>query len=471
MTDDQLELRLREWYRTEIPADEAAPAALRASVATIPKPTAVPSRRVASRRGITLLAAAALTGLLAGNALVGGSLDSRPGPVVPPSQSPFPSERAEIASPSPAPQSATPLPTAEPCLTDTMTVLTGDAMRSTTGVELGDPVNLGRARGAYTGGSFVRRGLVWSVGPGEGPVRPIAAIVDPPIVFDVVDLSPDGSDALLRAGTLSVNGPDPECVDLYAVRTDGSGATRLTPFRGGRSVSGAAFSPDGTRVAYSGWGLGGDTITVLDLGSGRTVDQPCGAIFGFIPERIEWSPTSERVAMICSEAVTVFDAGGETDPARVQSTSQQLLFGWTDAGELLVSTDRGDILAFDVESQTSTTIGRYLVQDMDQVVPSTGGFSPDGRWLVFQGVPWGEDAMVGYLVSTTGGAPIRILNADEAGSSISWSADGRTVIAAHETGRSGEDGPEQVLGGLDPETLRWSEIGPLLSGQGVWQIP
>ena len=27
MTDDQLELRLRDWYRAEVPADETAPAA------------------------------------------------------------------------------------------------------------------------------------------------------------------------------------------------------------------------------------------------------------------------------------------------------------------------------------------------------------------------------------------------------------------------------------------------------------
>ena len=478
MNDQELEQRLRSWYKAEVPTDLAAPADLRSKVVTIPRPTTQSRRRSNRPRGFTLLAAAALTGLLAGTALVGGMLGSRPDPVVRPTQPPFPSERAAIASPSPTPQGATPSPMAGPCLTDTMTVLTGEATRAMTGIEIGDSVNLGPARGVYIGGSginggtgIIRRGIVWSVGPGEGPARPIAAIVDPPIVFDVVDLSSDGTSVLMRAGTLSINSPEPECVDLYAVRTDGSGATRLTPFRGGRSVSGAAFSPDGTRVAYSGWGLQGDAITVLDLGSGRSVDQPCGATFGFTLDRIEWSPTGDRVAAACSGIVTVFDAGGARDPAHVQSTSQQLLFGWTDAGDLLVSTDRGDILSFDVESQTSTTIGQYIVHDMEQVSPSAGGFSPDGRWLVFQGVRDAGSAMVGFLVPTSGGTPTRILNEDEASSTIAWSTDGRTLIAAHETGRSVEDVPEQVLGGLDPGTLRWSEIGPLLNGQGVWQIP
>ena len=471
MTDQELELRLRSWYEAEVPADLAAPADLRSNVATIPRPTTQSWRGSRRPRGFILVAAAALTGLLAGTALVGGLLGSRPSPVVLPSKPPFPSEQAAIASPSSTPQSATPSPTAAPCLTDTMTVLTGDAMRATTGVGLGDSTNLGPARGVYIGGwGYIRRGLVWSVGPGEGLPRPIAEIADPPIVFDVVGLSADGSSALLRAGTLSVNGPDPECVDLYAVRTDGSGATRLTPFRGGRSVSGAAFSPDGRRVAYTWWGSD-DSITVLDLASGQAVDRRCGALFGFTPNRIEWSPTGEEVAVACSGIVTVFDAEGATEPVAVQSTSPQLLFGWIDDGDLLVSTDRGDILSFDVESQTSTTIGQYDVHDLEQVYPSAGGFSPDGRWLVFQGVPDAESAMVGYLVSTAGGAPVRILDADEASSSITWSANGRTLIAAHKSGRSFEDVPEQVLGRLDPEALRWSEIGPLLSGQGVWQIP
>jgi hypothetical protein len=82
MTDDQLELRLRDWYRAEIPADETAPTALRATLTTIPRPLSVSSRRFASRRGITLLAAAALVGLLAGAAAVGGLLRP-PAPPIP----------------------------------------------------------------------------------------------------------------------------------------------------------------------------------------------------------------------------------------------------------------------------------------------------------------------------------------------------------------------------------------------------
>ena len=82
MTDVELEKRLRDWYRSEIPADETAPPGLRSRVSTIPLASAASSRRFATRRGFTLLAAAALVGLLAGSAVVGGFLLQDPAPQI-----------------------------------------------------------------------------------------------------------------------------------------------------------------------------------------------------------------------------------------------------------------------------------------------------------------------------------------------------------------------------------------------------
>jgi hypothetical protein len=84
MTDEQLERRLRDWYRTEMPADETAPTALRSRVAIIPRTSASP-RRYPSRRGLTLLAAAALTIAIVGGALVAGSGIVKLPSLVPPS--------------------------------------------------------------------------------------------------------------------------------------------------------------------------------------------------------------------------------------------------------------------------------------------------------------------------------------------------------------------------------------------------
>jgi hypothetical protein len=73
MTDQELEQRVRAWYRAEIPPDLTAPTELRSRVVAIPQVTAG-SRWSDPRRGLTLLAAAAiLTTAIAGGALVAGS--------------------------------------------------------------------------------------------------------------------------------------------------------------------------------------------------------------------------------------------------------------------------------------------------------------------------------------------------------------------------------------------------------------
>jgi hypothetical protein len=104
MIDEQLERRLRDWYRSEIPADETAPIALRSRVAVIPRASASPRRSV-SRRGMTLLAAAALTTAIVGGALIAGSGIVKVPSVVPPSvaRSADPSVEPSAELPSEAP--------------------------------------------------------------------------------------------------------------------------------------------------------------------------------------------------------------------------------------------------------------------------------------------------------------------------------------------------------------------------------
>src|SRR2546426_10671511 len=58
MPDRELELQLRAWYRAQVPATEAAPSALRASVAAIPRTVVRPV--IVSRRRVSLLAVAAV---------------------------------------------------------------------------------------------------------------------------------------------------------------------------------------------------------------------------------------------------------------------------------------------------------------------------------------------------------------------------------------------------------------------------
>jgi hypothetical protein len=98
MTNNELEQRLRGWYRAEIRDDESAPAELRTRVATIPRARLFSDRPLWSRRNLTLLAAAAVTTAFIGGALAAGSGLLRLTSVVPP---PSPeTSPARTASPS-----------------------------------------------------------------------------------------------------------------------------------------------------------------------------------------------------------------------------------------------------------------------------------------------------------------------------------------------------------------------------------
>ena len=98
MTDEELERRLRAWYDSEIPDDEAAPTALRSALSAIPIVVPSPSRGTASRRRIGMLAVAAvLTTALAGGVLVASGAFRR-------SPNTRPSDPAVVLAPTPVRQ-------------------------------------------------------------------------------------------------------------------------------------------------------------------------------------------------------------------------------------------------------------------------------------------------------------------------------------------------------------------------------
>ena len=407
------------------------------------------------------IAAAAVIGVLA----VGGTLYligpaqravGPPGPAVGASSTP---DLASGASPSPSAIRPLPTPSSspDPCLT--FEIVTGDALADVTG----DPsTGIGPGRGVFLAGS-----TLFAAGP--GPARAIAVITPSNGgSVEVLDLSADGSTALIRAGYIGGGNPDPRCGDLLTVRTDGSVVTRLTSLEPGRIVTGAAFSPDGTRVAYStsdGLGLSDPegTLTVRDIASGRTVDQPCAATFIGDPHPVDWSPKGDMIALNC-RLFTIFDASAAAAPLEAPTIADVWAFQWTDGGRLVVVGDGGLFRSFEVESQTWTIQGR-LDESQIQFVLLSGSFSPDGRWLAYVGNHQ-DGSYAGYLVPTSGGSPTRVLGEDEA--FAAWSADSRAIV--HTT-----DG---TLARVDVETLERSTIATISNysmgvryRHGVWRIP
>jgi len=465
MTDDELERHLQVWFSTEIRPDEAAPSALRAALAGIPAAVSAPHRRLAPRRRIGMLAVAAvLTTLISGGILV-GSGTIRPSPEKSPSDPAFVAPTpVAVASPSPSPELSSPSSSPEPCVTDSVDVLTGDRLPPVDRVGL---EGLGQSRGVYLAG---RPAMVWAANPGEDSSTLIASVSPVPNIYEVLDISPDGSNVLIRVGNLSPGGFTPECADVYEVRTDGSGSTRLTRFGTGRFVTGAAFSPDGRRVAFSWWAP--DTLTTLDLQTGATIDRSCSTVYSSWPLRIDWSPNGDRIAIGCDRTLTIFDASNTTATAKFPMVEEPLAFSWTDDRRLIVASGGANIYSFDAASETSTVVGRFEDPSIE-VVSGTGVFSPDGRWLAYHGgergdVPGNDFTEVGYVVPSSGGTPTRI-----PGELLdtTWSTDSRALVTL-----SGQ-ADDLVLLRIDVETLQTSTIGTISNHgpspyqRGIWRVP
>jgi Tol biopolymer transport system component len=476
MTDDQLELRLRDWYRAEIPADEMAPIALRSSLTGIAsgssgsRPRFAPrgvqsrvARRFSTMNLFSRLAAAVLIGVLA----VGAGfyltrserpVVSHPNPTATASPAPSASASPGVADDaSPSPQLATSSSSPEPC------VLTGDALPPVDHVAI---EGLGQSRGVYQAG---RPPMLWAVNPGQDSATLIGSISPERYPIDVLDISPDGSNALIGLGYIGGNAGS-DCAGLYLIRTDGSGATRLTTFG---DIPTGAFSSDGRRIAYSRSDPG--IVTTLDLETGATVDQLCGSVYSSF--HMDWSPSGERIAVSCDFSLTILEAAGTTAPVRFMTGGDPLAFRWTDDRHLVVATDRGEISSFDVVSQSSSVVGSFADAEIE-IVSTTGVFSPDGRWLAYHGgergdVPGNDFTEVGYLVTASGGTPTRM--PDEAQLTTTWSGDSRALVYVG----SQPESLDAILVRMDVETLQSSTIGTISNlqsyldvyRQGVWRVP
>lgn len=134
-------------------------------------------------------------------------------------------------------------------------------------------------------------GLLW--GDIKRLTTPTGGVHDTPISF-----SPDGSRLLFIRGT----NPDSEMGDLYVINKDGSGLRRLTPKNVAVEVNdafgaGASWSPDGSQIAFAGFG----TAPRSGISSIYVVGATAGAAKAITHSNVyitsaRWSPNASWIA-------------------------------------------------------------------------------------------------------------------------------------------------------------------------------
>jgi len=241
-----------------------------------------------------------------------------------------------------------------------------------------------------------------------------------------LDLSPDGEWVVYSAGEPNYEADQPQS-DLWRARWDGSGKRALTRTPDADEYQ-PKFSPDGRWIAFLADRGGEDAETQLwampaDGGEAEALTSFPGGV-----EDFDWSPDSERLAVIADDAERPEGAEEPKQPEPIvidRYYFKEDYRGW-------VNDQRHHLYLFDLATRKSTqlTSGAH-----DEDMPA---FSPDGKRIAFvtkrgpeadRGLNWDV-----YVIDARAGAEDRQVTTFEGAdndtsleSPLAWSPDSRRI--------------------------------------------
>ncbi len=205
---------------------------------------------------------------------------------------------------------------------------------------------------------------------------------------------------------------------LYRMRIDGSGQ-QLVFRRHSSLVTGACFSPDGKKVAFSMSQEDGNSHLWIAEANGENARQLTSG-FG-INSSPSFSPDGQQIAYVSNRSgnpqiYVIPAAGGEPRRLTFQGNYNQTP-EWSPRGDLIVFTARDERAAFDIFTVEPATgkIAR-LTQDMgNNEEPS---WSPNGRLIAFTSTRTGKSQL--YVMSADGTAQRQMTSGKDEVYTPSW---------------------------------------------------
>lgn len=231
--------------------------------------------------------------------------------------------------------------------------------------------------------------------------------------------------------------------ELYLVQADGSGLTRLT--REPAVDNDPAWSPDGRQIAFRSRRDGSSDIFIMDPAGVQAVNlnnDPRDSVDDeFYPR---WDPAGERLAIYtdrppyigCSpHMLAIISLTGGVEGIVRASTSAESFTWQPDGQTILFSTPcRGSGVRFAVWDPARDRITGFAPA-VDIPLAARPDFSPDGRFLAFQGTVEGNADI--YLLALSTGRVSNLTNHPATDAHPTWSPDGRYI--AFSTNRDGND--------------------------------
>lgn len=272
---------------------------------------------------------------------------------------------------------------------------------------------------------------------GEGYTLTAAAAGVPAKVsrpFDVVPSAPPWGRIAFSGGV------DEQTFGIYVMNADGSGVTRLSATPPGDQAGDAAWSPDGSRIAFSYADLGimpdSTFVHVMNADGSGVVRVTGGDRYTTSAEGPDWSPDGTRLVFVSSDDgdrdVFVINADGSGRTRLPNQPEGDAYYpAWSPDGTLIAvciasHVGTGSAL-WVVPTDGSPPLRLVETTDVQEMRPA---WSPDGAIISYTLYDWSTSGGTIHVIASdgSGGAQLTATGAAGSTSSTTWSPDGTYIM-------------------------------------------
>ncbi len=214
--------------------------------------------------------------------------------------------------------------------------------------------------------------------------------------------------------------------DLYVLDLADGQATRLT--QGESNTFPGPFSPDGTKILFTGFGLTHSYVGLMNAdGSGLTDLRNVPNSDEAFPA---WSPDGKRIAFTSrrdgNNEVYVMDADGSNPTRLTNNPKDDFAPAWSpDGARIAFVSDRDNqmgVYSLYVMNADGTGVIRLTKDQSNDYGPD---WSPDGKRIAYYSVRGGQADI--YLVNTDGSNEVNLTNNPADDTAPRWSPDGSEI--------------------------------------------